>query len=234
MIKVYYRLSNQQAGINKKKIPNANKKNCLNNCIKIFGKENITVIGDNLNKEHTEWLDELKIEFKEVKNGNGSDTFRDALNLAIKENEDEDIVYLLEDDFLHKEGSSELIEEALENINCYVTLYDHPDKYLNRENGGNPFVEQGGEVTRVIKTKSIHWKITNSTVMSFAAKVARLKQDMELLEKYSENRITDSFGFFTELTQSKGIGVISCIPGYSTHCETAWLSPFTDWEQIND
>ena len=26
MIKVYYRLSNQQAGINKKKIPNANKR----------------------------------------------------------------------------------------------------------------------------------------------------------------------------------------------------------------
>ena len=162
MIKVYYRLSNQQAAINKKKITNANKKNCLNNCIKIFGKENITVIGDNLNKEHTEWLDELKIEFKEVKNGNGSDTFRDALNLAIKENEDEDIVYLLEDDFLHKEGSSELIEEALENINCYVTLYDHPDKY---------FIEAYRNLqSRVMVTPNCHWRSTPSTTNTFACR----------------------------------------------------------------
>jgi len=233
-IKVYYRLSNQQAGIHKNKIANANKKNCLENCINKFGKENITVLGDNLNTEHIEWLRDLGIRFIEVSNGNGSGTFRDALNLCIKENLESDFVYLLEDDFLHKESSKELLIEALNKYDGYITLYDHPDKYINKEDGGNPFIEEGGEVTRVVTTKNVHWKITNSTVMSFAARVSRLKHDKELLEKYSSNRITDSFSFFTELSREKGIPALSSIPGFSTHCESAWLSPFTNWEEIND
>ena len=194
--------------------------------------ENVKVIADNLDIAYIELLKELGIDFEEVNNGNGSGTFRDAFVSAISENDDDTIIYLLEDDFLHKEGSADLIEEGLENLDCYVTLYDHPDKYLNREEGGNPFIEDGGEVTRVIKTDSIHWKITNSTVMSFAARVSRLKEDKELLLKYSSNNITDSFGFFTELSETKGIPVISSLPGFSTHCEKAWLSPLTKWENI--
>ena len=42
---------NFQAGMSKKKIPNATKQHCLENCIKEFGVENITIIGDTLNDE---------------------------------------------------------------------------------------------------------------------------------------------------------------------------------------
>ena len=68
--------------------------------------------------------------------------------------------------------------------------------------------------------------------MSFAVKVSRLKEDYDLLMKHSSNNITDSFRFFTELSQSKGIPIISSVPGYSSHCEAAWLSPLTDWSKI--
>ena len=44
IIKIYYRLSNLEAGISKKKIPNATKKHCLKNCIKEFGGDNITIL----------------------------------------------------------------------------------------------------------------------------------------------------------------------------------------------
>ena len=44
------------------------------------------------------------------------------------------ILFLLEDDFLHKPGSKKLLLEGLLNYNGYITLYDHPDKYLNKEN----------------------------------------------------------------------------------------------------
>ena len=111
-------------------------------------------------------------------------------------------------------------------------MYDHPDKYINKEDGGNYFIEDKGEVTRLIKTNSVHWKITNSTVMSFATKVSRLKEDYDLIIKYSTNNITDSFGFFTELSQTKETPVLSSVPGYSTHCESLWLSPLTDWVKI--
>ena len=114
----------------------------------------------------------------------------------------------------------------------YITLYDHPDKYINASSGGNPQIQQSSEITRIARTDSVHWKLTNSTVMSFATLVHRLKEDYDLLKKYSSNNITDSYGFFTELLQTKQISAVSSIPGYSTHCEAAWLSPYTDWEKI--
>ena len=231
-MKVYYRLSNLEAGISKKKIKNATKQYCLKNCIKEFGEKNITILGDRLNQETKDFVNSLNLKLIEVDNGNGSGTFRDALNLAIKENKDNDLVYLLEDDFLHKSNSKNYLIEGLINYDAYITLYDHPDKYINKEEGGNPFIEDKGEVTRLIKTESLHWKITNSTVMSFAAKVSRLKEDYDLLMKYSSNNITDSFRFFTELSQTKGIPVLSSVPGFSTHCEAAWLTPLTDWSKI--
>lgn len=232
MIKVYYRLSNLSAGGNKTKIPNASKQNCLENCIKEFGLENITILGDKLNQETLNYIHSLNIKLIQVNNGTGSGTFRDALDLAIKENSDDDFVYLLEDDFLHKPNSKNILLEGLSKYDSYITLYDHPDKYINPQYGGNPYIEQEGENTKLVITKSVHWKITNSTVMSFAARVSRLKDDYDLLLKYSSNSITDSFKFFLELSSTKGVIVLNSIPGYSTHCETAWLSPLTNWNKI--
>ena len=233
-LKVYYRLSNKEAGISKKKILNATKDNCLKNCIEVFGKENITIIGDNLNLETKNMVLSFGLKLVEVNNQNGAGTFRDALDLAIEENNDDQFVYLLEDDFLHKQNSKEILLEGLLKYNTYTTLYDHPDKYLNKEDGGNPYIEEEGEITRLVKTPSTHWKITNSTVMSFASSISRLKQDKNLLLKYSQGNITDSFGLFCELSQTKGIAVLSSIPGYSTHCESMWLSPLTKWETITN
>ncbi|MDC6464861.1 hypothetical protein PQZ39_00355 [bacterium] len=231
-MKIYYRLSNLEAGISKKKIPNATKQHCLENCINEFSVENITILGDRLNDETRDYVNSLNLNLVEVNNGTGAGTFRDALNLAIKENQDKDLVYLLEDDFLHLPNSKKLLIEGLHKVDAYITLYDHPDKYINKEFGGNPFIESEGEITRLIKTDSVHWKITNSTVMSFAARVSRLKSDYDLLLKYSSGKITDSFRFFVELNKTKQIPVLSSVPGYSTHCETAWLSPLINWNKI--
>ena len=231
-MKVYYRLSNLEAGMSKKKIPNATKQHCLENCIAEFGADNIIILGDRLNDETRDYVNSLDVRLVEVDNGTGAGTFRNALDLAIEENGDDELVYLLEDDFLHLPNSKQYLEEALSVYNAYVTLYDHPDKYLDRELGGNPFITQSSEVTRLLKTNSIHWKITNSTVMSFAAKVSRLKDDYDLIMKYSSERITDSFRFFTELNQTKQIPVLSSVPGKSTHCESAWLSPLTNWTEV--
>lgn len=231
-MKVYYRLSNLSAGGNKIKLPHATKQHCLENCIKEFGLENITVLGDKLNQKTLDYVNSLDIKLVQVNNGTGSGTFRDALNLAIKENQPTDLVYLLEDDFLHKPGSLKLLTEALNTWDCYVTLYDCPDKYMDPKYGGNPQIEGGGEYTKVFLTQSIHWKITNSTVMSFACSVKRLQQDKDLLYKYSSGRITQSYELFTELRDTKGISVISSIPGFSTHCESRWLTPLTDWAII--
>lgn len=244
-MKVYYRISNpgKNAGTEKQKISGFDKIKCLQNAILEFGAENITIIADSLTKKFRKQITDLKppghsndieniptydLRIIDVKNGNGSETFRKALDMAIDENKDYDNVYLLEDDFLHKPGARQALIEACDEYEQYVTCYDHEDKYINKEQGGNPYIQNGGEVTRVMRTASTHWKITNSTVMTFATKVGRLKLDYDVWQEYSKDKITDSFRAFIALNQ-RNIGCVSCIPGLSTHCETAWLSPFTDW-----
>ena len=113
----------------------------------------------------------------------------------------------------------------------FVSLYDHPDKYLSPDNGGNPFCKGGAEDTRVYLTESCHWKVTNSTTMTFAAEIKTLKENEEILRKHTSGTHPNDFQMFLELRKNYKL-LITPIPGYATHGETAWLSPLTDWSKI--
>jgi hypothetical protein len=97
--------------------------------------------------------------------------------------------------------------------------------------GGNPYCEGGAEDTRVYLTDSCHWKITNSTTMTFASKVSTLKRVEPILRKWTSETHPNDFQMFMEL-RNQGELLVTPIPGYATHGETAWLSPLTDWSKI--
>jgi len=97
-------------------------------------------------------------------------------------------------------------------------------------NGANPFVEEGGEVTRVILTDTCHWKLTNSTTMTFAGKVRNIKLHESVFREYTKTSHPHDFDMWIHLRQ-KGVGLITPIPGFSTHGESEWLSPLTDWSE---
>ena len=128
-------------------------------------------------------------------------------------------------------GASNSLEEGIELGALFVALYDHPDKYLPPSQGGNPYCEGGAEDTRVYLTKSTHWKITNSTTMTFASKVSTLKRTEPILRKYTQGSYPEDFKMFLELRE-QGELLITPLPGFATHGETKWLSPLTDWSQI--
>ena len=139
-------------------------------------------------------------------------------------------VYLVEDDYLHLKGARKVLLEGIK-IADYVSLYDHPDKYLNANQGGNPFVQDGGEVTKVYRSESCHWKLTNSTTMTFASTADVLKRDKEILQKWTTGTYPEDFKMFIELRENDR-SLITPLPGYSTHGETQWLSPFIDWSKV--
>jgi hypothetical protein len=64
--------------------------------------------------------------------------------------------------------------------------------------------------------------------MTFAAKVSTLKQTESILRKHTQGSYPDDFKMFLELRQ-EGELLITPLPGYSTHGETAWLTPLIDW-----
>ena len=174
MLYTLYRISD--GGNKKDKLPHADKIYCLKNFISTFGKDNLIVFADNCSDETKENIKSLGIEFISISLGN-SLSFLYILDFALKNFQETDAVYFVEDDYLHLPGSKTILLEGLE-IADYVTLYDHPDKYIDFDKGGpNYYIANGGEKSIVMATKSSHWKNTNSTTMTFAASVAVLKKD---------------------------------------------------------
>jgi len=228
-MQIIYRISD--AGYNKVKPDYINNEKCLKNFVGIFGWENLHIIADNVSEETNlmmlKYVPQSCIEYVEV--GHGAGTFNLALDYALMYPEDE-IIYFVENDYLHTQDAKEVLEEGFKLGAPYVSLYDHPDKYLSPERGGNPYCNGGAEDTRVYLTRTSHWKITNSTTMTFAAKVATLQEDDKVLREFTSGTHPNDFQMFLKLRELNKL-LITPIPGRSTHGETAWLSPLINWQE---
>lgn len=229
-MRIIYRISD--AGYNKIKPDYINNEACLANAVKVFDDCEWSIIADNVSEETNNMIQKYvpRSEIFYVDKGNGAATFNLALDEALKMNEN-DTVYFLENDYLHKPNSRVIIEEGLGLGAHFISLYDHPDKYIDPKDGGNPFCTGKAEDTRVYLSDSTHWKITNSTTMTFAAQVKTLKENESILRKYTEGKHPNDFQMFLELRKNNKL-LATPIPGYATHGETAWLSPLTDWSKI--
>lgn len=231
-MKIIYRISD--AGYNKVKPDYINNETCLKNFCNVFFDyiHDILIIADNCSVSTIDMINKYidPINIIKVSVGHGAGTFNLALDNALTY-DDEEIVYFVENDYLHKPYAGKIIQEGFDLGASFVSLYDHPDKYLDPSLGGNPYCEGGAEDTRVYLTNSCHWKITNSTTMTFASKVSTLKRVESTLRKHTVGTHPNDFPMFLELREQNEL-LITSIPGYSTHGETSWLEPLTDWSKI--
>ncbi len=159
--------------------------------------------------------------------GNDAQSFLNALNYVVEQKyDDNDIIYFLEDDYLHKAGWIDIMLEGFEYIGAdYYTLYDHPDKY---------FLQMYESLqSKIIATPSIHWRTTPSTTNTYACKFETLKKHLDIHIQYCDlvEKWTKDHDKFTHLWKI-GSNLISCMPGYSTHVEGNMLSPTINWETI--
>jgi hypothetical protein len=229
-MKIIYRISD--TGYNKIKPNYIGNEQCLANAVKTFGSENFIIIADNISDDTFHMICKYvkSKQITKVSVGHGAGTFNLALDGALKY-DDNEIVYFIENDYLHKPESQKVLEEGFELGPSFIALYDHPDKYLDPSEGGNPYCIGGAEDTRVYLTDSCHWKITNSTTMTFAAKVSTLKRVEPILRKHTNISHPNDFQMFLELRTNDEL-LLTPLPGYATHGETAWLSPLTNWNKI--
>ena len=227
-MKLIYRISD--SGYNKIKPDFITNEICLKNFVDVFLPNDFTIIADNISKDTKKMILKYVPEdcIQYVKVGHGAGTFNLALDLALTYNDDE-IVYFIENDYLHTSDAKKILEEGFDIGASFVSLYDHPDKYLAPDRGGNPYCDGGAEDTRVYLTNNSHWKITNSTTMTFAAKVKTLKENEKILRDFTNGTHPHDFQMFLKLRENNKL-LITPIPGRSTHGETAWLSPLIKWK----
>ena len=155
---VIYRIS--ETGYLKDKPQYINNRNCFENALKVFKDANWIVIADNVNEDTKEYLHSKVENVQHVSIGHGAGTFNLALDYALGLDNSE-IVYFLENDYLHKPLADKVLEDGIELGFDYITAYDHPDKYLNPFEGGNPFCNGRAEDTRVYLVQHCHFKLTN-------------------------------------------------------------------------
>ena len=174
-------------------------------------------------KDH--FLNKKQVNIISKHGGNDAQSFLNLLNYVDEQNyEDDDIIYFLEDDYLHLKGWIDILLEGFEYIGAdYYTLYDHPDKYYL------PMYEE--LTSKIIATPSIHWRTVPSTTNTYACKYSTLKKHFDIHVKYCDllEKWTKDHNKFLNLWEI-GSNIVSCIPGYSTHVEDNMLSPTINWK----
>jgi len=233
-MKIIYRISD--AGYNKIKPDYVNNESCLKNFCNVFYDHinDIHIIADNCSESTIDMINKYidPTNIKKISIGHGAGTFNLALDKALKW-EDNEIVYFVENDYIHLQGSPQILEEGFKLGAPYMTLYLHPDKFIPPSQGGNPEVdEDGGYLTRIYRGETQLFGMFNSTTMTFAAKVKTLKDDEDILRKWTSEKHPNDFQMFLELRE-KGNSLLCPLNSFSTHGETAWLSPLYKIKQEN-
>jgi hypothetical protein len=234
-MKIYYRISDNS--YNKDRLEWATKEYCLKNFTDKFyyHKHNITVIADNVSAETLQMIERYtpSNQIIQTQYGHGALTFNHALQLAMKLDID-DKVYFVEDDYLHRDDADLVLSDLLDTAPI-ATLYDHPDKYLNPSEGGNPHCSGRSEQTRLYLGKYSHYKLTNSTTMTFGVTVKTLKLIYDIINQWTSKEHPSYYPYDYYMFQqliSMGYLIVSSVPGYATHTETRWLSPLVEWGEV--
>ncbi|NDE51361.1 MAG: hypothetical protein EB029_03825 [Actinobacteria bacterium] len=151
--------------------------------------------------------------------GNEAQSFLKTLELVFSYDfDDETIIYLLEDDYLHKPNWSPILLEAFTLPVEYASLYDHLDKYIGKQ--------YRTLSSQIFATKSCHWRTSPSTTNTYASRYLRLKEDKAIHKHYSESAqkgVSRDHEKFVYLGKS-GRRLVTSIPGYSTQCDDFLLS----------
>jgi hypothetical protein len=235
-MKIYYRISDNSYI----KPRFGDKRRCLENFFKVFAPaaDELVIVADHCKGPTLEMIREVSRAFSHFPGdqilhrteiGHGAGSWRYTAQLA-SQLPDREAVYFLEDDYLHLPGAGSLLQEGLA-LAPYATLYDHGDKYVSPQQGGNPFVQNGGEATRLLRSQSSHWKLTNSTTMTFATTAEVLRADLPVWDAHTRGTHPNDFGAFLDLHR-KGRTLVVSIPGRSTHCDPPWASPGVDWDAV--
>lgn len=135
--------------------------------------------------------------------------------------EGDDLIYFVENDYLHLEGWVEkVLELAASGMPCdYISLYDHKDKY-----DGAMYADLSA---KLFVTANHHWRTTPSTCGTFMVKRKTLVEDLDVWA----GQIGEYYKF-THLCTAKGRVVVTPVPGLATHCMTGYLSPTIDWSAV--
>lgn len=132
---------------------------------------------------------------------------------------DDDLVYTLENDYLHQSGWLDKVSELTSSgiPYDYISLYDHADNYTLSVHKN--FKNQ------MFFTQSHLWRTCFSTCYSKLARGRTIREDLGILIKYDDFLACALFNLKNRI-------LMVATPGLSTHAMTGLESPAVDWSRI--
>ena len=178
-------------------------------------------------------LDHKKFETK-IKTQKSMETFSNLASLLqsfeIGKSEGEDLIFFVEDDYLHFESMLEEITETYERISSQIgkDIFICPSDY--------PYLYMNNKKTSVLVGSKRHWQTVDKTLCTFVTSKKLLNQYWEKFEKTCLDR-NDPFEKYINEIYQKEI-CISPIKSLSLHLSNInssyGLAPFIDYKKLWD
>ena len=224
MIHIFYRHYNIVTTDNKGRPKWFSFQKCFENFLGTIKNKDVQlhIVMDGVTKHN--FINQYKDRFilHEIKAGNDQSSFFQTWEIAKNTPmESNDLVYFLENDYLHTNDWVDKITELFSTYKLlhYVSLYDHNDKYFL------PIYED--LVSKIFVTENHHWRTTPSTCGSFIIIRELLELDYDI-----HTSVSGDHNKFLQLAEERNRMVITPIPGLSTHCMEGLMSPTIDWKNI--
>ena len=171
---------------------------------------------------------EFSLKCEIVKGGSATGAWREALPYikSRKKYQNNELIYFLENDYIHAPNWITEIDNLFNSgIRFdYASLYDHSDKYPLHAHFNNAYKKLRSQI---FVTSSCHWRTTHSTCGTFLVRPNIFFDDYYL---WKNSPLTDR-RIFPLLRWLKRRVLLTPIPGLSTHCMSAYMSPCVDWEK---
>lgn len=206
----------------------------------------IFIMGDKLSDEMMKFF--RKFKNTTVTNGDyGNDeSIRMSLRQALKYN-DEDWVYLCEDDYLHQPHTFAYIDEFITNrreimsyeprraaFKLFVSGLNKKDLFIHPADYPDRYKTDWKRHSFIFVSKDCHWRQISHTTFTFMGQVKSLRKFEKHLfhsahnahDGYLSRKLYGRLFFF-------GRGIAVCpIPGLATHMHDGVMTPLVDWERL--
>jgi hypothetical protein len=141
---------------------------------------------------------------------------------------DDDMIYLLENDYLHvPDWVARLEELAASPIEWdYATLYDHPDKYPGYTEVADS-ARYRNLFSKIFCAGSHHWRTTPNSTGTYILRGRTYRRDLPILRLGLYD-----FRLFKLLGLARRTTVVSPLPSLSTHSMSEYLAPVVAWDAV--
>ena len=195
----------------------------LNKIMNIIINENIEIVA----------LDNAKYNLK-IKKQKTKETFSNLSSLLksfeIGKEKGEDLIFFLEDDYLHSESMLEEIISSYERISSQIgkDIFMCPSDY--------PYLYMNNEKTNILIGSKRHWRTINKTLCTFLTSKNLLENYWENFQKTCEDRHEPFEKYLNKIYEREiCISPIKSLSLHLTNINSSYgLSPFIDFKKLWD